>query len=341
MTSKESILTYVPRLVLIFCLLVSFIVLIGAMNYLMTSRNGNVPAENKLTILTDKAEYEQGEEVKINLINNTGSEMFLTFPSIEVFEPADTGSQSGEWRTLRIVWAGCGVTGGLQYLPLNIGESHAYSWDQQEKWCTGEKPWDADIDFQQAGPGKYRVESVIVKRTKTAQEDPNNISGQPTDIFVYSNEFTIAEKAVPDPSCGQKAKFSGNCEMAVIGFEFDTDSGKCIKKTGSCRVETPFNTLEECQDICETKMDFYSCDIDADCVPVRADCCGCNAGGKATAINKKYILEWNSGCNQAEPVMCPAVMSSDLSCFGVPKCANNKCEIINAENKQDDGSTKQ
>ncbi|MEA2097541.1 MAG: hypothetical protein U9P70_00460, partial [Patescibacteria group bacterium] len=46
-----------------------------------------------------------------------------------------------------------------------------------------------------------------------------------------------------------------NCGIAVIGFEFDSGKGKCVKKTGSCKVKTPFNTLEECQEVCEKNID--------------------------------------------------------------------------------------
>jgi len=332
MPQKESVSVYVPRLALIFCLIVSFSVLVGSMSYLMRSGPGPVPVEGKLAILTDKAEYEQGEEVKISVINNTEDEIFLTFPSIEIYEQDDTDLGGGQWRAIRMVWSGCGVAGGLSYLPLSAGGSSVYAWDQKEKWCPEEKPWGARMDFQNARGGKYRISSVIVERTKDVEEDPNNISGQPTDNFVYSNEFTINEISAADPRCGKKVRGIGPCEAGASGYEYDPAVNKCFSGFASgCSFEIPFNSLEECRDVCERKTDYYSCSADSDCVAVRADCCGCNAGGKAMAINNRYIFDWNGKCKTSEPVMCPAVMSDDPSCFGAPKCVNSRCEIINAE----------
>lgn len=77
----------------------------------------------------------------------------------------------------------------------------------------------------------------------------------------------------------------------------------------------------------ETSKDFYSCDQDSDCVSVKADCCGCTAGGKAIALNKAHQNGWleNLGCKDT---MCPAVMSNDSSCINKePKCENNKCKL--------------
>lgn len=60
--------------------------------------------------------------------------------------------------------------------------------------------------------------------------------------------------AIDSKRCMQKVKFSGNCEIAGIGYEFDSSLGKCINKTGSCRVETPFKSLNECRKTCETNI---------------------------------------------------------------------------------------
>jgi len=75
----------------------------------------------------------------------------------------------------------------------------------------------------------------------------------------------------------------------------------------------------------EAPVDFCSCTEDSDCISVKADCCGCTAGGKAISINKAYLNEWLNklGCKD---IMCPAVMSGDPSCINKkPKCENNKC----------------
>ncbi|MBI2042450.1 MAG: hypothetical protein HYT21_01740 [Candidatus Nealsonbacteria bacterium] len=75
--------------------------------------------------------------------------------------------------------------------------------------------------------------------------------------------------------------------------------------------------------------DFYSCGTDADCVWVNADGCGCSAGGTATAINGKYINEWNL---RFPKTFCPAVISMDWTCINSePKCSNNRCILIEGE----------
>lgn len=77
----------------------------------------------------------------------------------------------------------------------------------------------------------------------------------------------------------------------------------------------------------KTAIDFYSCIQNSDCVSIKADCCGCAAGGKATSVNKAYQSEWldNLDCKD---IMCPAVMSGDPSCISKePKCENNKCAL--------------
>ncbi len=285
----------------------------------------NITKNRGVVISTDKAEYLKGEEVKINIKNNSAEEVFLAFPSIEVFEPVDGNIGGGEWRSIRTVWAGCGGSGGLLYLPLSAGESYAYSWDQKEKWCTAEKLRDAETNYQEARIGKYRVKSGLAKRTKSAEEDPNNISGRLADGSFYSNEFTIKDKAVIDPICSQKVAGIGLCKMIYEGYEFNESENKCVRNTASgCSFEIPFSSIEECQKTCETEIDYYSCDVDSDCVSVKEDCCGCNAGGKAISINKKYQSEWNNGLNCAG-IMCPAVMSNDPTCSSKPKCENNKC----------------
>lgn len=257
MPKKETISSYIPRFALVFCLIVSFSVLVGSMNYLMKSRIRTEPVkERNLMILTDKTEYMQGEEIKISIKNNKEGEAFLSFPSVEVFEPADGNVGDGQWTAIRTVWSGCGVTGGMLFLPISAGGSYEYSWDQKEKWCTGEA-WEMSMDSQEVRGGKYRVTAVIAKRTESAEEDPNNISGQLTDDFVYSNEFVIKEASLIEMGCRKKVRGVGSCKMVSTGYEFDSTIGKCIQKNASgCTFEIPFNQLEECQSICELQSGF-------------------------------------------------------------------------------------
>ncbi len=69
-------------------------------------------------------------------------------------------------------------------------------------------------------------------------------------------KYNIIGKTAVDARCRQKAKFFNNpkeCEVAAIGFEFDSITKKCtVKSSGECGVETPFNSLQECRKTCET-----------------------------------------------------------------------------------------
>lgn len=72
--------------------------------------------------------------------------------------------------------------------------------------------------------------------------------------------------------------------------------------------------------------DIYSCTQDNDCLSIRADGCGCTAGGKETAINKHYKKSWE---DEHPSAICPAIMSNDPSCIGtLPKCVSNKCQLV-------------
>lgn len=74
---------------------------------------------------------------------------------------------------------------------------------------------------------------------------------------------------------------------------------------------------------------YKECDSDKDCISIRADGCGCNAGGKNTSINMKYKSEWED----IHPSMiCSEVMSNDPSCIKVaPKCINKVCMLVTNE----------
>ncbi|MCK5123477.1 MAG: hypothetical protein KAQ87_05035 [Candidatus Pacebacteria bacterium] len=72
---------------------------------------------------------------------------------------------------------------------------------------------------------------------------------------IYSNEFTIKEKSAFDSRCSEKVTFDSPCHMSKIinGYEFDLTLNKCkeVSVYGGCSFETPFKTLEECQEVCE------------------------------------------------------------------------------------------
>ena len=76
---------------------------------------------------------------------------------------------------------------------------------------------------------------------------------------IYSNEFTIKEKLALDARCAEKVTGHGYCRAFREGYEFDSVTEKCIKKGASgCSFNIPFETLEECQEVCEKKLDTSS-----------------------------------------------------------------------------------
>ena len=276
----------------------------------------------EVIITTDKMEYEQGENVSVIIKNNFSEEIFISYPIVERIINDNHIPLKGS-----VVWSGCGVPGGLTYLFLKPSEAVKHQWDQKEKWCSTDFS-DRNVYSKEVLPGKYRVKSEIIKRVKSEEEDPTNVSGKPSGEFIYSNEFTIKEKSALDPRCGEKVKIFGDCPAYFEEggyYEFNSEAGKCIEKfvSGSgCGVTNPFYSLKECQEVCEekTELDFYSCNQNSDCISVKKDCCGCTAGGSAIAINKKLEDEWNEKLD-CEEIGCPAVMSDDPSCFQEPKCA--------------------
>ncbi len=76
-------------------------------------------------------------------------------------------------------------------------------------------------------------------------------------------------------------------------------------------------------------VDFYTCADDSDCISVDADCCGCTAGGKATAINKNLKDQWKNKLSiDCKDIACSAVMSGDPSCISKePRCTDNRCVL--------------
>jgi len=81
----------------------------------------------------------------------------------------------------------------------------------------------------------------------------------------------------------------------------------------------------EKEEISEDKL--YYCKQSNDCMVVREDCCGCENGGEANVLNKKYERYWNNKLDDDCEGGCPAVMSKHWTCFSEPKCIDNKCEL--------------
>jgi len=277
----------------------------------------------EVSIRTDKTEYEQGENVSVIIKNNFSEEMSISYPIVERIINDNHIPLKGS-----VVWPGCGVTGGLIYLPLESSEVVKHQWDQKEKWCSADFS-DRNVYSKEILPGKYRIKSEIIKRIKSEKEDPNNISGKPSGEFIYSNEFTIKEKSALDARCGEKVQLFGDCPAYFEEggyYEFNFKAEKCIEKfiKGSgCNIKTPFKTLEECQEVCEKK----ECAKEGELInfPVGTNknlqdvCCEGLKGLAGFGIHK------NGECEQL-------IGGPFLTCM---PCGNGICESINnfEENK--------
>jgi hypothetical protein len=136
------------------------------------------------------------------------------------------------------------------------------------------------------------------------------------DFFVFSGEY---------PSSDKYYRFAETVYFQCNKNADLEDLDGCSKKT---IYSNAFKFKEKITTVPAVPVDFYSCSADSDCVSVKADCCGCTAGGKATAISKNFIDQWKNNCNATEPVVCPAVMSDDPSCINkIPQCVDNKCVL--------------
>ena len=122
-------------------------------------------------------------------------------------------------------------------MPISPYQTIDFTWNQKDI-CTG---------IQQSA-GTYQIKAGI-----TIKEYKNYTVINEKNKTIYSNEFTIKEKSVLDPRCGEKVEGFGSCEMVQIGYEFDSVTKKCFinNTTDGCSVESPFKNLEECQDVCE------------------------------------------------------------------------------------------
>ncbi|MSP61235.1 MAG: hypothetical protein EXR72_12995 [Myxococcales bacterium] len=70
------------------------------------------------------------------------------------------------------------------------------------------------------------------------------------------------------------------------------------------------------------------CKNDSECALVKADCCGCSAGGKARGVArarvKAHDKELGAKCKE---VACMAMMSTDPSCSATAACIAGRCGL--------------
>ena len=140
-------------------------------------------------------------------------------------------------------------------------------------------------------------------------------------VWQYS-EIKKEESEVPEIQTPEREEVINNFEECIAkGYPIlESYPRQCKTPEG----ETFIEEIEVKDEIADWKI----CSADTDCVKVDADCCGCNAGGKAVAVNKNYKEEWEKELlEKCKDIVCPAVMSEDPSCFGAVKCVNNVCQI--------------
>jgi hypothetical protein len=88
--------------------------------------------------------------------------------------------------------------------------------------------------------------------------------------------------------------------------------------------------------------DNRDCKTDKDCVAVADDCCPCSQGGKARAIPKKQLADYEKDRKKrCADTACTEMMSTDPSCSQVPFCGAGICELgepANAAPKSDEAA---
>ncbi|MCK4591866.1 hypothetical protein KAT63_00330 [Candidatus Parcubacteria bacterium] len=207
-------------------------------------------------------------------------------------------------------------------------------------WAVGEAV--VDIHLVSCGGDSYTIKYKGEEYNCVSENYKQRILA-PSENWktIYSNEFTIKEKSALDPRCSEKVKdLSGvndiDCAVILFGYEYDSVTEKCVTKAvDGCSFETPFNSLEECQEVCEKKEnvvlpdedELIKCGDDNDCALVNSGCCGCSMGGGVTCINKKYLGDWSQklrlDCEGS--IACPAVYLCDDNPTGC-ECVNNVCQ---------------
>ena len=77
-----------------------------------------------------------------------------------------------------------------------------------------------------------------------------------------------------------------------------------------------------------TANDRDPCTKDADCALAKADCCGCEAGGKARAIGHARLTAWAKDlATHCATTMCAEMISHDASCSKAAVCADGRCAL--------------
>ena len=135
------------------------------------SEEFTIKQKSDVVVDIDKTEYEQGETVKMTIINGLTDEITIPYKGKELygnFAKVERKNRLDEWEEIELPV----IKTKLMYKKLKPGEKHIYSWKHQ---ITGD-------NYSIANPGTYRIKLSYSKR--------NWRDG----VIVYSNEFKIKKK---------------------------------------------------------------------------------------------------------------------------------------------------
>jgi hypothetical protein len=92
---------------------------------------------------------------------------------------------------------------------------------------------------------------------------------------------------------------------------------------GCKRKNTSSKTSADAKSVAES-----TCNVDEDCLLIRADCCGCLHGGKQIAISKSAAKTYDDTLDKkCAGTVCAQMISTDASCQKVAKCTKGLCEL--------------
>ena len=70
------------------------------------------------------------------------------------------------------------------------------------------------------------------------------------------------------------------------------------------------------------------CNENKDCLKVASGCCGCVNGGIDKAISNNRLEEYHAERKvECKNVLCPKVISNDISCSLNPECIEGTCKL--------------
>ena len=227
----------------------------------------------EVAVTTDKMEYGMGEKIKLIIKNDSENSIWYLSDaysiSLNLF-----GYQNGEWAFVPILPFKPFPSGYIpQKFELKSSESIILEYVPMEH-----------VDEVFLNFSKYKISFSHRQNEETRRY-----------MKAYSNEFIIVEKAALDLRCDEKVKGIGPCDAYRMGYEFNSETGKCVKKgVSGCSFEIPFQTFEECQEVCE-KDENVCMNEDDECTVKDIDCC--DGLKKALLIYEKE----NEECGVALP----------------------------------------